>query len=177
MRTTDYIVLGLLNEEAMTGYRLKKVISLRFSFFWQESYGQIYPALHRLQALGWIQLAENHSQARRQKVYGLLPKGRAALKRWLKTAPSTQSVRFELLLKLYFSHLVDKKYIFSYLQEFEQEQQKRCHLLQEFCDELEQIRFMDNHEEILAVIDLGLRYAQASLDWVRQVKGRLDHGE
>lgn len=56
MKKTRYVILGLLNEEPLSGYDIKKIIDIRMSFFWQESYGQIYPELSKLREEGLIEL-------------------------------------------------------------------------------------------------------------------------
>jgi DNA-binding PadR family transcriptional regulator len=40
---TKYPILGLLAEQPMSGYDIKKLVDVRFSFFWNESYGQSIP--------------------------------------------------------------------------------------------------------------------------------------
>ncbi len=44
MRQTDYVILGLLAEQPLSGYQIKKIVDIRFGFFWSESFGQIFPA-------------------------------------------------------------------------------------------------------------------------------------
>lgn len=46
---TKFVILGLLSEGDLTGYEIKKIIDIRFSFFWNESYGQLYPELKNLE--------------------------------------------------------------------------------------------------------------------------------
>ena len=48
MKKTRYVLLGLLQEEELSGYEMKKIIDIRMSFFWQESFGQIYPELSKM---------------------------------------------------------------------------------------------------------------------------------
>lgn len=55
MRQTEYVILGLLSESPLTGYQIKRIIDVRFHFFWNESYGQLYPALKSLNATGLIE--------------------------------------------------------------------------------------------------------------------------
>ena len=54
MRQTDYVILGLLAERPLSGYQIKKIIDIRFQFFWSESFGQIFPALKSLAAQGFL---------------------------------------------------------------------------------------------------------------------------
>ncbi|UCB53625.1 MAG: PadR family transcriptional regulator, partial [Candidatus Zixiibacteriota bacterium] len=42
---TEFAVLGLLSLSPMSGYDMKAFISQSIGYFWQESYGQLYPAL------------------------------------------------------------------------------------------------------------------------------------
>ena len=58
LRQTDYVILGLLGERPMSGYEIKKVVDIRFRFFWNESFGQIFPSLKRLLEEGLIAEAE-----------------------------------------------------------------------------------------------------------------------
>ena len=55
MRQTDYVILGLLAEQPLSGYQIKKIIDIRFSFFWSESFGQIFPALKSLASEGFVE--------------------------------------------------------------------------------------------------------------------------
>ena len=68
MRQTDYVILGLLSEAPLSGYAIKKIVDLRFRFFWSESFGQIFPALRALPE-GAIIVAEGIS-CRQQFAHG-----------------------------------------------------------------------------------------------------------
>ena len=41
----DYVLLGLLCHESLTGYEIKKRLDTRLRLFWSASFGSIYPAL------------------------------------------------------------------------------------------------------------------------------------
>ena len=49
---TKYAVLGMLNQGPKCGYEIKKELEKSSMFFWNESYGQIYPMLKKLVANG-----------------------------------------------------------------------------------------------------------------------------
>jgi len=80
--TVEPIVLQLLNERAMYGYQIIKVVNERThgAFEWKE--GTLYPCLHRLEGEGLIfgdwQTA---ASGRRRKYYGITLKGQAVLKK------------------------------------------------------------------------------------------------
>ena len=51
----EIAVLGLLKEQPLHGYELKKRLSETLGFLWGVSYGSLYPALRRLDS--WLLLA------------------------------------------------------------------------------------------------------------------------
>ena len=46
--------LGALTLRPMSGYDLRQFFSENLAFFWSESFGQIYPMLHALEAEGLV---------------------------------------------------------------------------------------------------------------------------
>lgn len=68
--------------------------------FWNESFGQIYPALAKLRKQGLVEVEEAGRAGR--KVYSLTPAGRERLAEWLSVMPSVRRPRNEMLLKVFF---------------------------------------------------------------------------
>ncbi len=54
----ELAVLGLLKEQPLHGYELKKRLGEMLGFLWGVSYGSLYPALRRLEAGGAIEIVE-----------------------------------------------------------------------------------------------------------------------
>jgi DNA-binding PadR family transcriptional regulator len=110
---TRYAVLGALTVEPMSGYDLKRFFEQGVSFFWTESYGQIYPILKQLRAEGLVADivgGEGATPGRagaahpRRTVYAITPDGQDALARWLsEPAEAPPGRRLEILLKLFFA--------------------------------------------------------------------------
>lgn len=72
----ELAALGLLKEQSMHGYQLKKRLSETLGPFWQVSYGSLYPALKRLQAEGSVEVVFPTEEVRRRKnVYRVTPDG------------------------------------------------------------------------------------------------------
>jgi DNA-binding PadR family transcriptional regulator len=93
-------LLVMLNLEPMTGYQLRLAISRSVGNFWQESFGQIYPALRAMAADGLLTCADATS-GRSGKIYSLTDLGREHLQQWLALPCERQVMRDELLLKLF----------------------------------------------------------------------------
>lgn len=170
MRQTDYVILGLLSEQPLSGYQIKKIVDIRFKFFWSESFGQIFPALKALAAEGLIEeISARQPDARAQRLYRILPSGQQALADWLKLPVEKESLRLEILLKTYFSNLVAPETMLEHLAAFEESHRQQLHLLGLFRKELEALIDADeNHREILRVIDFGEKANRAYLDWCRE---------
>jgi len=79
----EMAVLGLLKEQDMHGYELRKRLSDVFGVAMAVSFGSLYPALARLEGTGAVQVTpgtpgpapSERRGSRRRKVYGITPKG------------------------------------------------------------------------------------------------------
>ena len=172
LRQTDYVILGLLAEQPLSGYQIKKLVDIRFKFFWSESFGQIFPALKSLSAAGLVAECETeHTDGRAAKTYQITPAGKDALIAWLSQPVEKESLRLEILLKTYFSNYAAPGVMLNHLAAFEQSHAQQLQILGLFQKELERIPDEDeNHREVLRVIDFGQKVNRAYLDWCRETR-------
>jgi DNA-binding PadR family transcriptional regulator len=181
MKKTRYVILGLLQEENLSGYELKKIIDIRMTFFWQESYGQIYPELARMKEEGLIELAGTAAadKAKREKVkYRIAPEGVKALGHWMEAENEKDTIRSEFLLKMYFSTNQKISKMRKQILQFKEQSEQKLFLFRMFEQELKKdIDMHNNHRQILCVLDLGIRQAQLYADWSREMLERLDAEE
>ena len=95
-----HTLLGLLSWEPMHGYRLRQVAQA-YAWIYPMTNASVYPALHELEADGFIEHDSEVHNGRARKVYRITDAGRVELSSWLTTAPDTESsVRDPLLLKV-----------------------------------------------------------------------------
>ncbi len=100
--TTVESLLVMLSLHSMSGYQLRLTVRRTIGNFWQESFGQIYPALRGMVAEGLVTcVAVEEPGQRASKVYALTEAGRARLREWLNLPCERQVMRDELLLKLF----------------------------------------------------------------------------
>ena len=167
-KKTPYVILGLLSEEPLDGYDIKKRIDIRFRFFWNESYGQIYPELRNMVKLGWI-TSETIEGKKGKTVYAITDQGRNELKTWLHLPVETESLRLEILLKMYFAALGNPTTMHDHVETFLASHQKDLMILNMFKKELETIDDpYQNHQYILSVIDFGIKTNEAYLNWSQE---------
>jgi DNA-binding PadR family transcriptional regulator len=97
------VLLGLLTVAPMSGYDLGQAIRTSVGYMWNESYGQIYPNLKKLEAAGFVESkAERQKGKPERRIYSITKKGRKRLEAWLAMEPQPGIPRNELLLKLFF---------------------------------------------------------------------------
>jgi len=79
-----FALLGLLSEQPMSGYDLRKVFTTTAMGSFSDSPGAIYPALARLEASGLAAgTVEKSAGLRKRRVFQVTPQGMAALEAWL----------------------------------------------------------------------------------------------
>jgi len=100
---TKYALMGVLSIRPMSGYDIRRTIQNSIGYFWNESFGQIYPMLRQLVGEGLAtRQAGPKSGGRDRYVYSLTDRGIDALQSWLALSPEPDLVRSEFLLKLFF---------------------------------------------------------------------------
>lgn len=173
-KKTRYVLLGLLQEEDLSGYELKQIIDKRMCFFWQESYGQIYPELKSLLAAGMIEEKQEESGTKREKVrYHITDKGREEISIWLLEENEKDTTRSEFLLKLYVSQNKDwatmRKHIEMFMDQAKMQLEffELCHAQLTSCIELH-----ENHRQIVDVLNLGIGQQRLYITWCEDLLKR-----
>ncbi|MBU3146928.1 PadR family transcriptional regulator [Clostridium sp. CF012] len=172
-KKTRFVLLGLLKEEQLTGYEIKKIIDGRMSFFWQESYGQIYPELNALLKEKFIRevVTSEKSVLRRERIkYTITDNGCLELKQWMESENEKDSTRSEFLLKIFLS--TDKNHIEMkrHLERFYEQSIKQLEVFNQFESQLENdLNVHENHKQILDVLSLGIKQQELYCLWSKEL--------
>jgi DNA-binding PadR family transcriptional regulator len=170
---TQYVILGLLHERALSGYEIKKIIDIQMKFFWQESYGQIYPVLNDLLNGGLIQEAfsgEHKPSERTKTLYKITDKGRDEIKKWFDAENEKETVRNELLLKLFLSTDDDRSAMRTHLIKMNEQSHAQLELFKQFSEELSMIvELHKNHRQVLDVLSLGIMQQELYCSWSKDL--------
>jgi DNA-binding PadR family transcriptional regulator len=94
----EMAVLGLLKEQEMHGYELKKKLQDVFGFSSAVSFGSLYPALARLEASGAVHVIGPAKSTKEQAENGLPPEGRSGRRRKVYAITPLGAKMFEDLL-------------------------------------------------------------------------------
>ena len=162
-----YAILGMLSLHPMSGYDIRKTVQESIRHFWSESYGQIYPALKRLEAQKLVKRARGVQKGRAgRQVYALTPTGRRKLKEWLTQAPMMPPFRNELLLKLFFGRLVSREACRENLRQFRQRQEQFLQSYRQVEDRLHsQYEGHADRPFWLMTLSYGAHQSRALRDW------------
>ncbi len=168
----DYILLGFLMYQEMTGYDLKKFMEHSTANFYDASFGSIYPALARLSKKGWVEKWEDSATGKLKKYYRLLPAGREAFLAWLDQPIPQASCCQELLLRVFFlGHLPEKRASFR-LMEYQEGLHQEISKLQQLAESLHPAA--DIYQR--GTLDFGIDYYQYVIGWCSDLLARQKKG-
>lgn len=177
LTASERALLGLLSMRAMSGYDMRQLIPQSIGHFWNESYGQIYPALKRMTVAGLVKKATERGKGKPDRnVYSLTEEGREELQEWLKAPVEMRTVaRNELLLKVFFGAQVLPAAVREHVK------------VQQADAEVEQARYGEIARELkkssandpqlaywLMTLSMGRHGAGAKIAWCRETLDELE---
>lgn len=169
----DFVILGLLSHEPMTGYEIKKRIDSALHFFWSGSFGSIYPTLNQLESEGKV-TKENISLNGREKIsYSITEKGKEDLKNWLHRPSEKDELRYETLLKLFFGNVTGLENATEHIERFEEKCKGELLTLNVFAKNLEQALDNDTHKHYYLTVKFGIKTYESYLRWCDEAKKQI----
>lgn len=170
----EYVILGLLSHEPLTGYEMKKRMDTTMNLFWSGSYGSIYPTLQKLSDNGYIQCEATNETGREKKTYSLLDAGRKRLHEWLSNPQAKNEIKYETLLKFFFGADLTKQEVLSQIQVFRAQILENMPHLQQAIESLETAPPERTHEFYRLTARYGVKIYEASLEWCEEVERYLN---
>ena len=173
----DYVLLGLLSHESMTGYEMKKRLDTTLRFFWGGSYGSIYPTLNLLEAEGKV-TKENASCNGREKIsYSITEYGKESLKEWLRRPVEKDELRYETLLKLFFGNEAGLEGAMEHIERFEKKCTEELFILNMFAENLGQYLEDNTHKHYYLTVKFGIKTYESYLEWCKEAKEQIKEWE
>ena len=115
----EYIVLGMVLREPLTGYDIKKKIETGIGNLIKASHGSLYPALKKLTDKGYLAMNEQMQGQRIKKYYMATEIGETIFLEWL-SLPFDQNINNEThLAKIFLFGELPKEIRIKRLQEYE----------------------------------------------------------
>ncbi|SEM36080.1 Virulence activator alpha C-term [Butyrivibrio sp. ob235] len=176
-RKIDVVILGLLSHEDLTGYDIKKRLDGAIGFFWKGSFGNIYPALTAMEKEGLVSKKKNSKTGGREKIpYHITKQGIKALQAWLQEEQTSNELRYETLLKLYFGGAADRSLAIRNIQIFEEDVKCNLTVLNMYKDNLEKVLDEEDHIFYYLTVTFGIDTYEAYLKWCAKAKKLLRDG-
>ncbi|MCB1145319.1 MAG: PadR family transcriptional regulator [Leptospiraceae bacterium] len=164
---TRFAILGILSQKECSGYEMKKFIENSIGFFWQESFGQIYPTLKILESEGKIKTIEDNAGDKTRLIHKITKSGRAELKAWLTIQPEPEVIRNELLLKLFFGSEAQENDILNHLKSEREKALKVFGKYQNIDSSLKSVNPENINKKFWQItLSYGVHAARAELKWL-----------
>ncbi|MEJ8543970.1 PadR family transcriptional regulator [Brevibacillus borstelensis] len=99
------IILGFLNYGEMSGYDIKQAFTNSIGFFYDASFGAIYPALRKLEEEGYVTKQEIIQSGKPNKIlYRITEAGKATFNMEIQSAILPPVLRSDMLVKIFFGN-------------------------------------------------------------------------
>ena len=169
----DYVLLGLLSHEPLTGYEMKKRLDTTLRFFWSGSFGSIYPTLNQLEAECKVTREDTSSNGREKISYSITEYGKETLKEWLKKPVEKDELRYETLLKLFFGNENGFEGAMEHIERFEEKCRNELFVLNMFAENLKQELDKDTHKYYYLTVRFGMKTYESYLEWCKDAKEQI----
>ena len=173
----DYVLLGLLSHESMTGYEIKKRLDTALRFFWGGSYGSIYPTLNQLEKEGKVTREDVSSNGREKISYSITEYGKDSLKEWLRKPVEKDELRYETLLKLFFGNETGMEGAKEHIERFEEKCKSELFILNMFAENLGKYLEDDTHKHYYLTVKFGIKTYESYLEWCQEAKEQIKEWE
>jgi DNA-binding PadR family transcriptional regulator len=163
-----YALLGLIYQRPLSGYDVKKIFALTPMAGFSDSPGAIYPALRKLEQLGFVRSQVQQAAGLRQRrAFEITQKGVASLKAWQsKPIVDEDMVRgmAELLLRFAFmDETLGPERSLTFLQEFQGKLSSYIPILRSYLDAHGSQMSMSGR----LALESGMQEYEARLAWAK----------
>ena len=171
-------ILGLLNYQDMTGYKIMEVFRDSLNYFWDAKTSQIYRELQGLEQKEWVSKTIVPQNGKPDKnIYSITAAGREELLRWLADGDLGFRIKTPILMKVFF---LGERSIEENIHYFECVKQS-CELFLKSLEPIEQ--HIDTYNNIIGqedkslywqmTVEYGRRSMQMQMEWAQDCIQRL----
>lgn len=97
------VILGILRNKPRTGYEINDILQNQISYFYDGTYGMIYPTLKKLEKEGKVKRETVIQEDKPNKnIFSITDKGREELRKYLESDKFEEVFKSDFLMKLFF---------------------------------------------------------------------------
>lgn len=161
---TDFIILGFLMRQSMSGYDIKQHMGYSTSHFIDASFGSIYPSLKRLEQKGLLNSKEEISNGKIKKIYSITEGGKEEFLKWLKEPIKASKSSMEIALaKIFFYDNLPKEDAINLISRYIEDITKLKHNLLDLKPVV--LNHADNFE--ISTLNFGLDFYDFTINWYK----------
>lgn len=166
----DYIILGMVLNEDLTGYDIKKYIDNGIGVFYKASFGSLYPALKKLTEKGCLIMYEEPRGGRQKKFYKLTEEGKKIFMDWLVSPMNVLDGANSHLAKVYFFDKLPPDICDHQLLEHEINNTNYLRKLQALEKGFKEMENKDCFYYKLSTLYYGICVTQETIRWCRHIR-------
>lgn len=166
----EYLILGMVFGEDLTGYDIKKHIENGIGVFYKASFGSIYPMLKKLTARDCLIMYEEPQGGRQKKFYRITQKGKDNFNKWLVSPMNVLDGTNTHLAKVYFFDKLPSDIRDRQLVELEINNVNYLHKLQDLEKGFEDLENKDCYYYKRSTLYYGIYITQATIHWCQHIR-------
>ena len=169
----QYVILGYLGWQPMTGYDLKKLIANAEILPWTANNNQIYKALIKLNEAGWVsKQVESGQSGLNRHVYTITPAGDMALKDWVQGTAAAPQFKNRFLDRLMWADRLEPDEIDALFEPYLQTLREMLFILRVQADERTGMPDRSARERYLwqQIYENWIRHYELEMNWIRQLR-------
>ncbi|ABX42887.1 PadR family transcriptional regulator [Lachnoclostridium phytofermentans] len=166
----ESIILGMVLEEDLTGYDIKKRIETGIGVFYKASFGSLYPALKKMTGKGCL-IAYDKSQGGRQKIfYQITEAGKKSFYDWLSSPMNIFDGTNTHLAKVYFFDRLSPELREHQLLQHEINNVNYLHKLEALEKEFDKLEHKECFYYKLSTLYYGICITREAIRWCQSVR-------
>ncbi len=169
----EYIILGFLLCSNMSGYDIKRHMGHSIAYFYDASFGSIYPMLKKMQRDGTVTMTETAEGGKPRKEYAITEAGREAFFKWLDQPFKLNRAKHDHLVRFFFYRFLPKERAIELIHEFIGTVRGEIAVLSALRGKVQP--YAGTFE--MATLDFGTEYYQFVADWCEKFIKQLNGSE
>lgn len=166
----ESILLGMVLEDDLTGYDIKKRIETGIGVFYKASFGSLYPALKKMTEKGYL-VAYEESQGGRQKIfYHITEDGKKRFYDWLSAPMNIFDGTNTHLAKVYFFDQLPSELREHQLLQHEINNINYLHKLETLEKEFDKLEHKECFYYKLSTLYYGICITRETIRWCQSVR-------